>query len=125
MALPQLVHATPLCHRRGERADQVDRCRDVTGIRCLKAEGLIPASGNENRAATTILTAITGGASLLQATDDMSYLHTGLMAALRWQHASRPSFTATPAITSAASGSAHAHPKRLLTRSPTSSTPDR
>lgn len=58
----------------------------VTGIRALKADGVTPAGLDEDRAATTILTAVTGGASLLQATDDMTYLETALtdaVAALR------------------------------------------
>jgi len=54
----------------------------VTGIQALKAAGLTPADVDEKRAATTILTAITGGAGLLQATDDMTYLETALTDAI-------------------------------------------
>jgi AcrR family transcriptional regulator len=54
----------------------------VTGIKALKARGETSSTVDENRAATSILTAITGGASLLQATDDMTYLETALTAAL-------------------------------------------
>jgi AcrR family transcriptional regulator len=54
----------------------------VTGVKALKAEGVTPAELDENRAATTILTAITGGAGLLQATDDMTYLETALTDAI-------------------------------------------
>lgn len=54
----------------------------VTGIKALKAEGVTPPELDEDRAATTILTAITGGAGLLQATDDMTYLETALTDAI-------------------------------------------
>ena len=54
----------------------------VTGVQALKDAGVTPAELDENRAATAILTAITGGANLLQATDDMTYLETTLTAAI-------------------------------------------
>lgn len=54
----------------------------VAGITALKADGVSPADLDEDRAATTILTAITGGAGLLQATDDMTYLETALTDAI-------------------------------------------
>jgi AcrR family transcriptional regulator len=54
----------------------------VTGIDALRAHGVTPAGLDENRAATTILTAVTGGANLLQATGDMTYLETALTDAL-------------------------------------------
>lgn len=54
----------------------------VTGVQALKTEGTTPADLDENRCATTILTAVTGGATLLQATDDMTYLDTALTDAI-------------------------------------------
>ena len=54
----------------------------VTGIRALRSTGEVSPSVDEDRAATTILTAITGGAGLLQATDDMHYLETALTDAI-------------------------------------------
>lgn len=52
------------------------------GIQALKAAGETRPTLNEQNAATTILTAITGGAGLLQATDDMTYLETALTTAI-------------------------------------------
>jgi AcrR family transcriptional regulator len=54
----------------------------VTGIKALKASGAASSEVDASRAATSILTAITGGAGLLQATDDMTYLETALTDAL-------------------------------------------
>jgi AcrR family transcriptional regulator len=50
----------------------------VRGIRALESTGETSSTVDENHAATTILTAITGGANLLRATDSMDYLETAL-----------------------------------------------
>jgi AcrR family transcriptional regulator len=52
----------------------------VTGIRALKSTGV--STVDENRAATTILMAITGGANLLRTTDSMEYLEIALTDAI-------------------------------------------
>ncbi|MET8161336.1 TetR/AcrR family transcriptional regulator [Sphaerisporangium sp. NPDC005289] len=50
----------------------------AAGVQALKDSGEIPPSVDAGRAATTILTTVCGGATMLQATDDLSYLETGL-----------------------------------------------
>jgi AcrR family transcriptional regulator len=53
-----------------------------TGVRALKESGEIGADVDAKKAATTILTAITGGANLLIVTDDLRYLDVALTEAL-------------------------------------------
>jgi AcrR family transcriptional regulator len=52
------------------------------GVRALRDSGQIDAEVDVERAATGILTSVTGGATLLQATDDITYLDVGLREAI-------------------------------------------
>lgn len=52
------------------------------GIQALRDSGEIDADVDVTRAATGILTSVTGGATLLQATDDITYLDVGLREAI-------------------------------------------
>ncbi|MFF1835480.1 TetR/AcrR family transcriptional regulator [Streptomyces sp. NPDC058231] len=54
----------------------------VEGVRALKASGEAGERLDADAAATAILTAVTGGATLLQATDSLTYLETSLDRAL-------------------------------------------
>lgn len=54
----------------------------VAGVQALKDSGEIDAGVDVGRSATAILTAVTGGATLLIATDRLSYLEEGLTEAL-------------------------------------------
>ncbi|MFF3754185.1 TetR/AcrR family transcriptional regulator [Streptomyces sp. NPDC002018] len=54
----------------------------AAGVRSLKADGAIDARIDADAAAVEILTAITGGAMMLQATDDLSYLEISLRQAI-------------------------------------------
>jgi AcrR family transcriptional regulator len=48
------------------------------GVRALAAAGQTAPGADPDRIATTLLTAISGGATMLQATDDIRYLETAL-----------------------------------------------
>jgi AcrR family transcriptional regulator len=54
----------------------------VAGVEALRAAGEVDPGIDAGHAATGILTAVTGGATLLQATDDISYLEVGLREAI-------------------------------------------
>jgi AcrR family transcriptional regulator len=54
----------------------------VAGVEALKKDGAIDAGVHTDNAATEILTAVTGGATMLQATDRMSYLEISLREAV-------------------------------------------
>lgn len=54
----------------------------ATGVRALTEAGEIDASTDADQAATAILTAVTGGAAMLQATDRITYLEVSLTSAL-------------------------------------------
>jgi AcrR family transcriptional regulator len=54
----------------------------AVGVQALKDSGEIDAGINAGQAATAILTAVTGGATLLQATDRIGYLEVALAEAL-------------------------------------------
>lgn len=55
----------------------------VAGVQSLKDTGEIDPKTDAERAGVAILAAVTGGATLLQATDEISYLETALTEALR------------------------------------------
>jgi AcrR family transcriptional regulator len=54
----------------------------ATGVKALMDAGEVDASTDADQAATAILTAVTGGATMLQATDSITYLDVALTAAL-------------------------------------------
>jgi hypothetical protein len=54
----------------------------AVGVQALKDSGEIDAGTDVDQAATAILTAVTGGATLLHATDRISYLEVALAEAL-------------------------------------------
>jgi AcrR family transcriptional regulator len=54
----------------------------AAGVRALRDSGQIDVDVDVERAATGILTSVTGGATLLQATDDITYLDVGLREAI-------------------------------------------
>ncbi|HET6298075.1 MAG TPA: TetR/AcrR family transcriptional regulator [Kribbella sp.] len=54
----------------------------ASGVQALKASGEIDGGVDVNKAATSVLTAVTGGAGMLQATDRISYLEVALAEAL-------------------------------------------
>jgi hypothetical protein len=54
----------------------------ATGVQALKDAGEIDATIDVDHAATSILTAVTGGAGMLQATDRISYLEIALAESL-------------------------------------------
>ncbi|MDP9845674.1 TetR/AcrR family transcriptional regulator [Streptosporangium lutulentum] len=54
----------------------------VTGVKALADTGEIDPNTDADQAATALLTAVTGGATLLQATDRITYLEVALTAAL-------------------------------------------
>jgi AcrR family transcriptional regulator len=54
----------------------------AAGVAALRDGGEIDADVDVGRAATGILTSVTGGATLLQATDDITYLDVGLREAI-------------------------------------------
>lgn len=65
-------------------ADMLDRWQSylVKGVQALKDSGEIPPTVDPLKAATGVLTAVTGGAGLLIATNRLSYLELGLAEAL-------------------------------------------
>lgn len=58
------------------------RSHRLTGVQALRDAGEIDADVDVDEAATAILTAVSGGATMLQATNRISYLEVALTEAL-------------------------------------------